>query len=160
MHAGKGSSPITAIILPGVTCNSQDYALLASQLATRAAQLTGSPWRVVAADLRHHGQSVGGRDAHPGTESGRLAWPAPSDMAAAAADVATLLQRKLGGARPDVVIGHSMGSKVALSLLQQIGGPSVPSMAAGWRPMQVPQRCLTSGEGGGGQGKAVTWGGL
>lgn len=59
-------------------------------------------WKIVAVDLRNHGKSAEINGITP-----------PHDMVNAAKDVATLVQFK-GWDWPDVVIGHSMGGKVAL----------------------------------------------
>ncbi|KAJ9548338.1 hypothetical protein OSB04_020881 [Centaurea solstitialis] len=63
---------------------------------------TSSDWRMVLVDLRNHGSSVDREGLSP-----------PHDIPNAARDVANLF-KSLNGAWPDVVIGHSMGGKVAL----------------------------------------------
>lgn len=57
---------------------------------------------MVLVDLRNHGKSVGLKGLEP-----------PHDMANAAKDL-SLLVKSQGWVWPDVVIGHSMGGKVAL----------------------------------------------
>ena len=124
----SSSTELTALILPGVTAHGPDYAQLASRLAAEASRLTGRPWRVLAVDLRHHGRSQG------------AGWAPPSDIPAVAADVARLLGEGLGGLVPEVVIGHSLGAKVALELLGQLGQLG----------QQGRSEARSEGEGGGG----------
>ncbi|XP_006826200.3 protein ABHD11, partial [Amborella trichopoda] len=66
----------------------------------------GSDWRMVLLDLRNHGKSaeIGGFDP-------------PHTMKSAALDVANLLKSK-SWSWPDVVIGHSMGGKIALQFAE------------------------------------------
>ncbi|KAJ0787997.1 putative serine aminopeptidase, S33, alpha/Beta hydrolase [Helianthus annuus] len=59
-------------------------------------------WKMVLVDLRNHGQSAGVSGLHP-----------PHDIVNAANDLASLVKVH-GWKWPDVVLGHSMGSKVAL----------------------------------------------
>lgn len=59
-------------------------------------------------DLRNHGDSAEVEDLHP-----------PHDLANAAADVANLFKAQ-GWPWPDVVLGHSLGGKVALQFAQDI----------------------------------------
>ncbi|CAK9174902.1 unnamed protein product [Ilex paraguariensis] len=61
-----------------------------------------SDWRMVLVDLRNHGNSAELEGLNP-----------PHDMVNAAKDLADLVKSQ-GWACPDVVIGHSMGGKVAL----------------------------------------------
>jgi hypothetical protein len=59
-------------------------------------------WRMVLVDLRNHGLSAGIKGVIP-----------PHNMSTAAKDLADLVKAR-GWAWPDVVVGHSMGGKVAL----------------------------------------------
>lgn len=88
-----------------MTASSENYRTLASQLAFGLTQLTLLPWRVLNIDLRHHGGS-GGAGPPPG------GWPDADSVSAAAGDVLRLLECGFGGARPDVLLGHSFGAKV------------------------------------------------
>lgn len=65
-------------------------------------------WRMVLVDMRNHGRSAGlkGLDL-------------PHDMVNAAKDLANLVKSH-GWAWPDVVIGHSMGGKVALEFAASV----------------------------------------
>jgi len=63
-------------------------------------------WRMVLVDMRNHGKSVDIEGLDP-----------PHNMFNAAMDVANLVKEK-GWEWPDVVIGHSMGGKVALQFAE------------------------------------------
>eukprot|EP00258_Populus_trichocarpa_P027861 XP_024443880.1 uncharacterized protein LOC18106194 [Populus trichocarpa] len=63
-------------------------------------------WRMVLVDMRNHGKSVDIEGLDP-----------PHNMFNAAMDVANLVKEK-GKEWPDVVIGHSMGGKVALQFAE------------------------------------------
>lgn len=63
-------------------------------------------WRMVLVDLRNHGRSADIEGLSP-----------PHDMANAANDLANLINSQ-GWAWPDVVLGHSMGGKVALQFAE------------------------------------------
>uniref|UniRef100_A0A9I9CCA5 Serine aminopeptidase S33 domain-containing protein n=1 Tax=Cucumis melo TaxID=3656 RepID=A0A9I9CCA5_CUCME len=63
-------------------------------------------WRVVLVDLRNHGKSAELEGFDP-----------PHDMVNAAKDLAKLIESQ-DWAWPDVVMGHSMGGKVALQFLE------------------------------------------
>lgn len=63
-------------------------------------------WRMVLVDLRNHGNSAGVQSLEP-----------PHDLDNAAADLANLVKSQ-GWDWPDVVIGHSLGGKVALQFAQ------------------------------------------
>ena len=64
-------------------------------------------WRMVLVDLRNHGRSA------EKIES----FSPPHDMASAAKDLADLINTQ-GWAWPDVILGHSMGGKVALQFTE------------------------------------------
>uniref|UniRef100_A0A0A9CUL4 AB hydrolase-1 domain-containing protein n=1 Tax=Arundo donax TaxID=35708 RepID=A0A0A9CUL4_ARUDO len=63
-------------------------------------------WRMVLVDLRNHGRSAGIKGLGP-----------PHDMSCAAKDLADLVKAR-GWPWPDVVVGHSMGGKVALDFAE------------------------------------------
>lgn len=66
------------------------------------------PWRFWLVDQRCHGQSLG--------ISG---LPQPSSVKASAQDLGRLIDTSLAGVTIDAIIGHSLGGKVVLDLLQQ-----------------------------------------
>ena len=82
-------------------------------------------WQVLLADLRCHGQSA---HVGPGTPS--------NSVESAAADVLELLRHLR--LFPEILIGHSFGGKVIMSMADQFGriGPRLP------RPVQA--RCISS----------------
>lgn len=89
-HAGFGAGE-PLVILHGLFGSKRNWAGVAAKLAADR--------RVLAADLRNHGESP---------------WDSLHDYAAMAADVAELITREVGG--PAAVLGHSMGGKVAMML--------------------------------------------
>jgi pimeloyl-ACP methyl ester carboxylesterase len=89
---GDPEAPHQALVVHGILGSGRNWRSLARTLTARHPD-----WRFVLADLRHHGRS-----GHP---------PPPDTLAACAADL-----RALGDqvGRPEVVVGHSFGGKVAL----------------------------------------------
>jgi esterase len=87
-ETGAGS-PL--VILPGLFGSKRNWASLA--------RMFGQRHRVLTADLRNHGDSP---------------WAAGHDYPAMADDVASLIERVVGG--PASVLGHSMGGKAAMTL--------------------------------------------
>jgi len=79
------------VILHGLYGAKRNWASIAARLASRR--------RVLTVDLRNHGES---------------AWDARHDYEALAADVARLIETRIGG--PADVLGHSMGGKAAMML--------------------------------------------
>lgn len=81
-------------------------------------------WRMVLVDLRNHGRSAGIKGIVP-----------PHNMSTAAKDLADLVKAR-GWAWPDVVVGHSMGGKVALDFAESCSRGVYGQSAA--LPKQVP----------------------
>lgn len=79
------------VILHGLFGSKRNWATVAHRLAGRH--------RVIAVDLRNHGESP---------------WRPRHDYPALAADVAAVIERRAGGAA--AVLGHSMGGKAAMVL--------------------------------------------
>ena len=79
------------VILHGLYGAKRNWGSIAARLAARR--------RVITVDLRNHGQSP---------------WDARHDYPALAADVARLIEARVGG--PADVVGHSMGGKAAMML--------------------------------------------
>ena len=67
------------------------------------------PWKMVMVDQRNHGASSEVRGFHP-----------PHSIQASAGDLLSLVQKKLSGRVPDVLVGHSLGGKTVLELLRQL----------------------------------------
>eukprot|EP01018_Ginkgo_biloba_P020064 Gb_22204 [translate_table: standard] len=99
----------TAIILHGLMGSGRNWRSFARQLGSAILQqrpLHSAGWRMVLVDLRNHGRSAGLEGFDP-----------PHDMSSAAKDVADLVKAEKW-VSPDVVIGHSMGGKVALDFAE------------------------------------------
>lgn len=90
----------TAFFLHGILGSRGNWRGFARTLVARHPD-----WRVVTVDLRGHGQSHGA--------------PAPHTVAACASDLRRLAGQL--GLRPEVVVGHSFGGKVALSYARDHG---------------------------------------
>ncbi|KAL4571604.1 hypothetical protein LXL04_018367 [Taraxacum kok-saghyz] len=88
----------TAFLIHGLLGCGEDFVDFANSLVSSLS----TEWRMVLVDLRSHGSSVDREGLSP-----------PHDISNAARDLANLV-KSLNWAWPDVVIGHSMGGKVAL----------------------------------------------
>jgi pimeloyl-ACP methyl ester carboxylesterase len=93
--ASGGDAPV-AVLLHGVTSSSSTWWQVGPALAERG-------FEVVALDLRGHGASPRGS---PGI-----------GLAELAADVAETVRARLGGRPVDLLVGHSLGALVAMTLL-------------------------------------------
>ncbi|CAK7341875.1 unnamed protein product [Dovyalis caffra] len=91
----------TAFILHGLLGSGRNWRSFSRNLASSL-----SDWRMVLVDLRNHGRSADIEGLDP-----------PHNMFNAAMDVANLVKGR-GWDWPDVVIGHSMGGKVALQFAE------------------------------------------
>ena len=81
----------TIVILHGLFGSKRNWSAIAKQLS--------NTYRVLTVDLRNHGESP---------------WSDVHDYTSMAEDVATLIENKCS--KPPVVLGHSMGGKVAMYL--------------------------------------------
>ncbi|KAI3772464.1 hypothetical protein L6452_03650 [Arctium lappa] len=117
INSSSNQYTFTALLIHGLLGSRDDFRHFTRSLASTIS--TSADWRMVVVDLRNHGSSV---DKEEGLSP-------PHDMANAATDVANLF-KSLNGDWPDVVIGHSLGGKVALqyafSCAQGHYGDSVP----------------------------------
>ena len=103
--SAPGSTPLhTAFVLHGVLGSARNWLSFARRLAPRLPD-----WRFVLVDLRNHGDSHG--------------RPPPHTLDACAEDLAALATHL--GVRPEAVIGHSFGGKVALAYASRHGGESL-----------------------------------
>jgi len=115
---GAGAAPPpTAVLVHGIMGSRRNLLSFAKLLARRL-----PAWQFLLVDLRCHGASAAGAGQS-------AAAPPPHTTASAAADVLRLL-RELR-LFPNVLIGHSFGGKVVLSMVEQFGGRALP------RPVQV-----------------------
>ncbi|XP_021851800.1 uncharacterized protein [Spinacia oleracea] len=96
----------TAFILHGLLGSARNWRSFARNLSSYLSSNFSSEWRLVLVDLRNHGNSSGLQGLHP-----------PHDLNNAAADLANLVKAQ-GWDWPDVVVGHSLGGKVALQFAQ------------------------------------------
>lgn len=97
----------TAFVLHGLLGSGRNWRTfsrtLASQLRDRS---PADEWKMVLVDLRNHGSSARIKGLSP-----------PHEMSSAAKDLADLVKAR-GWTWPDVVVGHSMGGKVALDFTE------------------------------------------
>ncbi len=113
---GADEAEHTALVLHGALGSQQNWRGFARGMVRRFPR-----WRIVLADLRHHG------DSHPA--------PPPNTLAACAEDVARLIDA-VGGV--NAVIGHSMGGKVGLAYAAGDGGPVASSVRQVWLLDSLP----------------------
>ncbi|PSS15908.1 hypothetical protein CEY00_Acc13401 [Actinidia chinensis var. chinensis] len=98
----------TAFVLHGLLGSARNWRSFSRNLASYLSNsFPSSDWRMVLVDLRNHGRSA------EKIES----FSPPHDMASAAKDLADLINTQ-GWAWPDVILGHSMGGKVALQFTE------------------------------------------
>lgn len=102
------SDPVTAVVIHGLLGMGKNWRTWSRRFASAAAELTNRPWRMVLVDQRCHGNSSHVADLRP-----------PHTIGASATDIAQLFRSKFGGHAPAMVIGHSLGGKVALEYVRQ-----------------------------------------
>ncbi|KAG4916482.1 hypothetical protein AAZX31_19G182200 [Glycine max] len=96
----------TAVFIHGFLGSSRNWRSFSRNLlASLSNSSPSSNWRTVMLDLRNHGQSTE-RELNP-----------PHNMENAAKDLADLVKAE-GWSWPEVVVGHSMGGKVALQFAE------------------------------------------
>jgi len=101
--------PITAVFLHGLLGSSRNWRSFSRKLAVDAAAKANRDVRVLLLDVRCHGDSAARFGFHP-----------PHDMAAAATDVTNVIQHELQGQAPHLLVGLSLGGKIALQVLKQL----------------------------------------
>ncbi|XP_039047534.1 protein phosphatase methylesterase 1-like [Hibiscus syriacus] len=99
----------TAFILHGLLGSARNWRSFSRSLASSLSSSPSSEWRMVLVDLRNRGKSAEIEGFDP-----------PHDMVNETKDLGNLINSKNRGS-PDVVIGHSMGGKVALQFAQSCG---------------------------------------
>lgn len=110
----------TVCVIHGLLGVGRNLHTLTRTLLRGAEAVQGRPWKALLLDMRNHGRSS------------RVSFPAPHDLPAAAADIVALVRRQCGGRAPDVVIGHSLGGKVALDLARQLESTELGAPAVVW----------------------------
>ncbi|KAL5808738.1 hypothetical protein ACOSQ3_029429 [Xanthoceras sorbifolium] len=116
----------TAFILHGLLGSGRNWRSFSRDLASSLSKTSpSSEWRMVLVDLRNHGMSAEIEGLEP-----------PHDMANAANDLANLVKAE-GWAWPDVVVGHSMGGKVALHFAQSCARANYGQSAASPKQLWV-----------------------
>ncbi|KAL8191685.1 hypothetical protein R6Q57_028416 [Mikania cordata] len=99
----KPTPDYSAFVLHGLVGSARNWRSFSRNLASSLSTFASpSDWKMVLVDLRNHGQSAGVSGLHP-----------PHDIENAANDLANLVKSQ-DWSWPDVVLGHSMGGKVAL----------------------------------------------
>lgn len=93
----------TAFVLHGLLGSGRNWRSFSRSLAS---YLSPAAWRMVMVDLRNHGKSAEIEGLLP-----------PHNLENAAKDLANLVKAE-GWDWPDVVIGHSMGGKIAMQFVQ------------------------------------------
>lgn len=116
----SNAAPRVAFVLHGLLGQARNWRSFTKSLAD-AADGAGVPWRFLLVDLRHHGRSSG-RELSGG-----------DDLHSAAADV----ERLACAHSPDLVLGHSLGGKVALSWAAQTQNAPVSVVALDSSPGTV-----------------------
>ncbi|CAN8268137.1 unnamed protein product [Cochlearia groenlandica] len=104
---GDRNHESTALVLHGLLGSGRNWRSFSRSLASSLSVSSASDWRMVLVDLRNHGRSS--------TEVEGL--NPPHDIANSAMDLADLVKES-GWDWPDVVIGHSLGGKVALQFME------------------------------------------
>lgn len=139
-----GKKPPTAVLVHGILGNRRNM-LSFAKMITQACP----SWQVLVVDLRCHGESAAAGRPH-----------GPNGVESAAADLLKLLGRLR--LFPDVLVGHSFGGKVVLSMAEQFGrvGRTLPKPVQVWvldsLPGEVRAASPAAGSGSGGSGGGHT----
>ncbi|KAL2900162.1 Protein ABHD11 [Bienertia sinuspersici] len=107
----------TVFLLHGLLGSARNWRSFARNLSSYLSANSSKEWRLVLVDLRNHGNSSGVQGLHP-----------PNDLDNAAADLTNLVKSQ-GWDWPDVVIGHSLGGKIALQFGQSAAGGDYGALA-------------------------------
>ncbi|ESQ45243.1 hypothetical protein EUTSA_v10010527mg [Eutrema salsugineum] len=104
--SGDRKNESTAIILHGLLGSGRNWRSFSRSLASSLSVSSPSDWKMILVDLRNHGRSTEVEGINP-----------PHDLVNSAKDLADLVKAS-GWNWPDVVIGHSLGGKVALQFME------------------------------------------
>jgi pimeloyl-ACP methyl ester carboxylesterase len=115
------SSPLVGIILHGLLGSGRNWRSFARKVANSVTGSSSLPVQLHLLDLRNHGSSSKLQGIHP-----------PHTMETAAQDIIHLVRHALGGQTPDLMIGHSLGGKVLLELLEQLQQEGLQQPKQAW----------------------------
>ncbi|KAG7565427.1 Alpha/beta hydrolase fold-1 [Arabidopsis suecica] len=104
--SGDRKSESTALILHGLLGSGRNWRSFSRSLVSSLSVSSASDWKMVLVDLRNHGRSAEVEGLNP-----------PHDLVNSAKDLADLVKAS-GWKWPEVVIGHSLGGKVALQFME------------------------------------------
>ncbi|XP_010515724.1 PREDICTED: protein ABHD11-like isoform X1 [Camelina sativa] len=104
--SGDRKNESTALILHGLLGSGRNWRSFSRSLASSLSVSSASDWKMVLVDLRNHGRSAEVEGLNP-----------PHSLVNSARDLADLVKSS-GWKWPDVVIGHSLGGKVALQFME------------------------------------------
>lgn len=125
--ANSVPEPPTAVLLHGILGSRKNWGTFARRLVKEFPK-----WQFLLVDLRCHGDSAA------------IEKQGPHNIASAALDILKLLgQLKL---RPRVIVGHSFGGKVALSMVDQVAKP-LGRPARVWVLDATPGKVRAGGDG-------------
>ncbi|XP_057975428.1 uncharacterized protein LOC131162837 [Malania oleifera] len=131
----------TAFVIHGLLGSGRNWRSFSRNLVSVLSNSSpSSSWRMVLVDLRNHGRSAEIESLRP-----------PHDMVNAARDLADLVKSQ-GWAWPDVVLGHSLGGKVALQFAESCAkgdyGESVALPKQLWVLDSIPGEVNSEGSNG------------
>ena len=113
----SSSTPLLAVVLHGLLGAGRNLRSFASELFSSVSNVSRSTWKVVLVDLRCHGRSAKER------------FHGPHTMENAARDVISTVHANWPNGKINVLIGHSLGGKVALEVTRALGYPAEKSAA-------------------------------
>lgn len=105
----SSTPPFLAVVLHGLLGAGRNLRGFASELFSSVANASHSTWKVVLVDLRCHGRSAKER------------FHGPHTLESAARDVISTVNANWPYGGINVLIGHSLGGKVALEITQSLG---------------------------------------
>lgn len=112
------STPLLAVVLHGLLGAGRNLRGFASELFSSVSNVSGSTWKVVLVDLRCHGRSAKER------------FHGPHTVENAARDVVSTVHANWPNGKIDVLIGHSLGGKVALEVTRALRSDPAEESAA------------------------------
>ena len=111
-----GAEPKLAVILHGLLGAGRNLRTFTTELFKQVTSQSNDQWIAVLVDLRHHGRSTL-RPSH------LFHQPSTNTIQAAARDVLDTVHSNWSNKGIDVLIGHSLGGKIALEIAKQTATP-------------------------------------